>query len=157
MHIRWGTILSDTALFVICTVLASVHSYQFDLHAKPVGKFRRSIQSVPPWQDEELYNMMGEWIKKKIEDPLCYTVLECNDVANFEGMVVSSQRKRVQIKKIAHLQDEIGDTIQIPHPYSGAAMKIFTTNLKRSMTIPEKPGEENENSWTDEIEGWVCP
>ena len=93
---------------------------------------------------------IGQVIEQVIEEALCYTVYDCLEVANFELMVAQMQRQRVRIKKIAHLQDEDGDTIRVVHPYGGQSIDLFITNLRRSF----KRG--NDGYFHDEIEGWVC-
>jgi len=65
------------------------------------------------------------------------------------------QRKRVTFSKIAHLQDEVGDTIQINHPYTGVAMKVFITDLKRTMVISSPSDSGSNEVPTDSIQGWV--
>lgn len=52
----------------------------------------------------------------------------------------------------AHLQDDAEDTLQVPHTYTGAPLKLFVTNLTRRMTIP---GNSGSGEYTDSVEGWV--
>ena len=52
----------------------------------------------------------------------------------------------------AHLQDDAGDTLQLPHPYTGAPIKLLVTNLTRTMNLPGSGGS---GEYTDSIEGWV--
>ena len=92
-------------------------------------------------------------VPKKYEDSMCYTVDQCQLVADFEGLITQLQRKRVKFSKITHLQDEDGDTIQFPHPYTNIAMKVFITDLTRRMKISDSPN--GEGYWIDDIEGWV--
>ncbi len=68
-------------------------------------------------------------------------------------MVTKLQRKRIKITKIAHLQDEEGDTIQFRHPYSLRDMKVFVTKLTRKIVIPDD--SHGGGTFEDEIEGWV--
>jgi hypothetical protein len=67
-------------------------------------------------------------------------------------MVVKCQRKRVRFSKITHLQDEDGDTLQLPHPFSGEAMTVFVTDLTRRIKIAESP--DGDGYMIDDIEGW---
>jgi len=66
-------------------------------------------------------------------------------------MVAKCQRRRIKVTKVAHLQDEVGDTITLVHPFSGQSFSLFITNLRRTM-VPAESGE-----FTDEIEGWYIP
>ena len=87
-------------------------------------------------------------IEKKFTDPLCYSRQDCNEVADFEIMVIKAQRNRVNITKVVHLQDEICDTIRLPHPASGQNIDLFITELTRRF----KKGEDG--YFHDEIQGW---
>jgi hypothetical protein len=136
------------ALFYI---VSSFALYQYQLHARPMGKERQSIQAEA--NDVALQAQIGRVVTKKLEDSLCITVGQCLEVANYELMIAQLQRNRVTLKKIAHLQDEEGDTITFPHPYTGATIKIFVTDLTRTYTKPA-PGSESGGIF-DQIEGWV--
>ncbi len=138
-------------MYNIMQVLGTQGFYQYEAFARPVGYVRQSFQGK--WDDEETQTEVGVVVSKSVEDPLCYAISHCQFVANFEGMVVSSQRKRVMFAKLADLRDEDGDTIRIPHPYTSTLMKIFITNLRRIFRIPSSPGS-GDGSFTDEIEGW---
>ena len=71
-------------------------------------------------------------------------------------MIAMAQRNRVKFDKIAHLQDEEGDTIVVPHPYGGEPMTVFITDLTRKFGIPESAGAGG--GFTDSIDGWkVAP
>ena len=48
---------------------------------------------------------------------------------------------------VAHLQDEVGDIVSMPHPYSGITAKMFVPRLVRECT----PG----GSAIDTIDGWI--
>jgi hypothetical protein len=96
---------------------------------------------------------MGFVTPQKVDDPLCYTVDQCTAVATYRGMVADLQRNRVTHSKVAHLQDEEGDTLQIDHPRSGSAMKIFVAGLTRRLQIPSSPTS-GDGHFLDEIEGW---
>ena len=92
-------------------------------------------------------------IEKKIDDLLCESVADCQMVADYEKWIVQMQRKRVNVSRIAHLQDEIADTLQMIHPFSGMAKSILVTDLTRTMHIPP-PGSDN-GALEDDIQGWV--
>lgn len=142
-----GRIIEKVGIFLCMMVLGAVGNYQYEVWATPLGNVRRSIQSQA--DDTDAQATMGTVISKKFEDPFCYTTADCYNVAAYELMIAKAQRKRLNITKVAHLQDEEGDTIQLLHPYSRASIYMFITNLKRSM----KPGKGGH--FLDEIEGWV--
>jgi hypothetical protein len=83
---------------------------------------------------------------------MCYDTGECLEVANRELWIAQAQRNRVKMEKMAHLQDDVGDTITLPHPFTGHTIKLFITNLTRTMTIPSS---DSDGEFKDEIEGWV--
>jgi hypothetical protein len=140
---RW---IEKAGLFASLMTLGSVANYQLEVWAQPLGSIRRSVQGT--WNDTEHQTEINAVVEQVIEDPLCYSAADCNAVANFEGMVVQMQRKRIKIEKVAHLQDEDGDTIQVVHPYGGSTMTLYVASLKRKY----KKGA----YFLDEIEGWVC-
>ncbi len=148
--IRYGTWLSSLFLFNALTILTNISNYSFTVYAQPLGKIKRSIQAVA--EDLEFQNEVGMVVEKKFEDPICYTVEQCQQVANFELMITELQRSRIKFSKIMHLQDEEGDTIQIPHPYTGDSLTIFVTDINRRIKIPEKSNDDA--PMIDEIEGW---
>ena len=84
---------------------------------------------------------------------MVYTYSQAEYVARKELELHQLQRKRVKFEKITHLQDEEGDTIQIVHPYTGADVKVFVTNIKRRFPVVDAKG--SEEGFIDEIEGWV--
>jgi hypothetical protein len=129
-------------------ILGSVKNYQIDVYAQPLGTVRRSIQAE--WNDDSYQALINAVVKQTFEDPLCYTQSECQDVADFEGMVVKAQRRRVEWPKITHLQDEEGDTIQIVHPYGGQNLIVFVTDIVRRFRKANTGGY-----FTDKISGWV--
>ncbi len=138
-------------MFEIMQILGTQGMFQYNVYAQPVGKVRQSLQAKA--DDTDLQALIGTVISKKLEDPLCYTIDQCQLVANFEIMIAQLQRKRVKISKLAHLQDEEGDTIKINHPYSAQEMKIFITDLTRRFKIPSSSGN-NDGYFLDDIEGW---
>lgn len=149
--IPFGRVTESVALMVIINILASIGNFQYAIWAKPLGKVRRSIKGEA--NDEELQNRLGKVVEKKLDDPLCYTISQCTQVAAQELLVAQLQRKRVRFSKIADFRDEDGDTIQLNHPYSDEPVKVFITDLKRRLKIPESPG--GDGYIMDEIEGWV--
>jgi hypothetical protein len=143
--------IRNTILLLILMILSSTGNYQYEIWAQPVGHIRRSVQSTA--NDTVHQAEIALVVEKKIEDPLCYSVPDCAVVATFELMVARLQRNRATVEKIAHLQDEEGDTVTFLHPYSGQTVKLFVTDLTRSLVIGE-PGSEN-GAFIDQIEGWV--
>jgi hypothetical protein len=89
----------------------------------------------------------------EIDDQFCYTVAECQRIANYELAIVQAQRKRLEVEKIGHLQDQVGDIIRVIHPYSKTSLKMFITDLTRSYTVPEK-GSGNQGGLIDRLTGW---
>jgi hypothetical protein len=139
-------------LQVLLNIICSVAAYNYQVHARPFGKVGQTIQSIPPYDDTAHQAETGRVIPTVINDSLCNTIGACNQVAAFEGMVVRLQRSRVKLYKIAHLQEEEGDILQILHPITGASMKILVAKLVRKIGIPS--GEEEDLGVVDEIEGW---
>lgn len=144
-------ISSVFAMYNIMAIMGTQGLYQYNFHACPIGKVRQSIQAIA--NDYELQTLIGAVVQKKIDDDLCYTQSDCQLVADFELFIAMAQRKRVRLSKMAHLQDEEGDTIQIVHPFSGQILKLFITDLERKMMIPSSP--QGEGYFVDDIEGWV--
>jgi hypothetical protein len=147
VSLPWGRLLQSVAMTFICMILGSVVNYQYAIYAQPLGSIRRSVQGQA--DDTEHQAEIGCVVEQKMEDPLCYSVADCNQVANFELMVAQMQRKRVSITKVAHLQDEDGDTIRFVHPYSGADIDLYVTNIRRKF----KKG--SDGYFIDEIDGWL--
>ena len=147
--IRIGSMLSCLLLASAMFIVSSIANYQYEIYAYPVGEVRNMVTATA--DDEELQAKIGAIVQKKIKDPLVYTYDQAMFVARSELELLQLQRRRVKFTKLAHLQDEVGDTIEIPHPYSGETMRIFITDLTRTMTFPKgKSG----GTFTDEIEGW---
>ena len=138
-------------LNVILYIISSIASYQYSLYARPVGKEKMKVQSAA--DDLDAQGALGRVVAKRIEDPLAVTVGQCAEVASQELMIARLQRRRVRFVKVAHLQDEEGDTVQVPHPYTGVNLKVFVTDLARKFRFPAQ-GEED-GYFLDEIEGWV--
>lgn len=138
-------------LNVILFIISSIASYQYSLYARPVGKEKIKVQSAA--DDLDAQSALGRVVAKRIEEPLAITVGQCAEVAGQELMIARLQRRRVRFVKVAHLQDEEGDTVQVPHPYTGVNLKVFVTDLARKFRFPS-PGEED-GYFLDEIEGWA--
>jgi len=130
-------------------LLGAVANYQYEIYARPKGEVKQTVQYLA--QDTvHQQNMDGRIVTKEIEDPLCYTVAECTRVANANLEIAQAQRNRVIFRKAAHMQDEIGDKIQIIHPYSNETMDIIIVRITRSY----KKGSGSDAGMWDEIEGW---
>jgi len=140
-------------LNVILYIISSIASYQYALFARPVGKEKMKIQATA--DDLDAQGSLGKVVAKRIEEPLAITVDQCREVAGQELLVARLQRRRARFTKVVHLQDEEGDTIQIPHPFTNVALKVFITDISRKFKFPA-PGEED-GYFVDEIEGWVLP
>lgn len=138
-------------LSVLMGVVASVASYQYQIYAQPYGTVKQTIQAT--WDDDSMQAKMGFASMKKLTEPLCYTIADCQVVADHEGDIVSMQRNRIRLSKITHLQDEEGDVVQFVHPYSGKNVKTLITNLTRRIMIPESSAASG--PMVDDIEGWV--
>jgi hypothetical protein len=142
--------LTSTMSSIVINILGAVANYDYEIWAQPVGKEKLTIQAIAndvPFQQE-----IGRIVNDVIEDPLCYTVGQCQTVAQQEIKLLQLQRQRIKFSKTAHLQDEVGDIISLPHPYSGQAIKTYVTELKRIMTIPERGN--SGGKFIDSIEGW---
>jgi hypothetical protein len=120
---------------------------------KALGHERLSIQSSPHGDDLVFQAELGKIVEKKIDEPLCISAAQCNEYADYEASIIRYQRDRLKFSKVAHLQDDEGDTLQVIQPYSGIAQKVFVTDLTRKMKIPASP--DDDGYFTDEIEGWL--
>lgn len=148
-----GIVLFFCMLLVISIfyVLSAVAQYAFEIYAFPIGKEKQTFQAQA--DDFDLQRELGFVSKTEIDDPFCYDVATCQAVADRELAVVQAQRKRITFDKIGHLQDEVGDVIQIVHPYSGQAMNVFITSISRSYTKPDGGG--GDGGLIDSIDGWI--
>lgn len=132
-------------LNIIMMILGAIANYSYVVWGRPIGHEKRTFQGEANDEDfQETLN--GKIVTERIEDPFCYSVQSCRIVAQNELSVVMAQRNRIKFKKLSHLQDEIGDVIQINHPYSGEIIKTFVTTIERAIKV----GQET----TDTIEGW---
>lgn len=150
MTIPVGRYMEKGGLILAILVLGSVGNYQYEVYGTPLGYVKRSYQNSA--DDEDLQQELGMVVETKEEGFLCYTSPHCKTVAEFKKLVGMAQRNRVTLTKIAHLQDEVGDTTAGTHPYTGQTKKQFITNLRRRY----KPSTgQNDGYFNDEIEGWV--
>jgi len=147
MTISIGKIIQWFGLNTVLMVLGSVANYQYEVWAQPLGSIRRSVQGQA--NDTEHQAEIGCIVEQKIEDPLCYSAADCLQVAAFELMIAKMQRRRITITKVAHLQDEDGDTLRFVHLVSGANIDIYVTDITRKF----KKG--HDGYFIDEISGWV--
>ena len=146
-----GSWVKDAGLYIALQCLAAVGNYAFTIHACPIGEVYQTFEASA--NDTELQNdLRGTVIETRIDDSLVYEAGQAQQVAAREMWILQAQRRRVKFSKTAHLQDDAGDTLQLPHPYTGAPIKLFVTNLTRTMTIPGSGGS---GEYTDGIEGWV--
>jgi len=155
-----GTIFGGcgTCIFMITLMLVQMLQYltstshwSFDLYAKPMGQEKQTVQFTV--NDTEFQQKLGGIVvEERIEDSMCYSTNECERVARYEMMIVQQQRMRLTLTKLAHLQDELGDTIQFVHPYSQSNIRMFITALTRRYTQGH-PGED-EGYFFDDLEGW---
>ena len=117
--------------------LATVAAYSYKVHARPLGHQRQTVQATA--NDTDLQQSLnGVVIESRIEDPYCYSVQECQRVADYELSIIQAQRRRLSFSKIAHLQDEVGDVLQVKHPYTNEALSVVVTDLQRRYTKPER-------------------
>ena len=146
-----GSWIKDAGLYIALQCLAAVGNYAFTIYACPMGEMYQTFEASA--NDTELQNdLRGTVIETRIDDPLVYDTGQAQKVAQRELWILQAQRRRVKFSKTAHLQDDAGDTLQVPHPYTGAPIKLFVTNLTRTMTIP---GSSGSGEYKDSIEGWV--
>ena len=146
-----GSWMKDAGLYLALQCLAAIGNYAFSIYACPIGQMYQTFEASA--DDAELQNdLRGTVIETRIDDPLVYEVNQARQVAERELWILQAQRRRVKFSKTAHLQDDAGDTLQVPHPYTGAPIKLFVTNLTRTMNLPGSGGS---GEYTDSIEGWV--
>jgi hypothetical protein len=132
-------------------ILGQVASYHYEVYAKPTGEEKQLVSWTA--DDTDFQALLGDLVvTESFDDPFCYTAQSCKQVAEHELSIVRAQRSRATFEKIAHLQDEICDRIQIQHPYSKAVLDIFITDLQRTYTRPAGPSDEG--GLIDTITGW---
>lgn len=145
-----GRIMQKAAIELALNALGSVVSFQYEIWGCPLGYVKRDYSASA--NDVELQQQLGMVVEQKHEGFLCYTAADCQGVADFEMKLAQLQRNRVTFSKLAHLKDEVGDVITIPHPYTGNAVKLLINGLTRRY----KPaGKDEDGYFKDEVEGWV--
>jgi hypothetical protein len=145
MFIGWTVTLS-----ILLYILSGIVNWQYEIWARPYGQQRLGCSGQA--NDLDLQALLNRINEKKLDEPLCISPEQCQWLAEHELMIVMMQRNRVQFDKIAHLQDEEGDTLVIPHPYSGKPLTVFVTDLARSFHIPSPEG--SGGGFVDSITGW---
>lgn len=141
-----GRKIEGVGIILALNILGSIANYRYEVWGRPVGYVRRSIQGSA--DDLELQQELGTVIEERIKTIYTSTILACNQAAAVAMMVKKMQRKRVSLSKVAHMQDEDGDTITVPHPYSGYPVNIYIAKLERKLRIGKK------GYFIDNIEGW---
>jgi hypothetical protein len=141
----------SVAMELVSLILGASANYLYEIWAQPVGHEKQMFQATA--NDIDLQTELnGMIITQEVQDPFCYTLASCQTVADREMDVIKGQRKRVSFTKIAHLQDELADIIQIVHPHSGITQRYMIAELTRTFeksTTPDGVG-----SFLDSIEGW---
>jgi hypothetical protein len=152
----WGMFIGWViGLSALMYILSGIVNYQYEIWARPYGQQRLGCEGQA--NDVELQALIGRIVEKKIDEPLAIDPGQCQWLADHELMIEMAQRNRVKFEKIAHLQDEEGDTLVVPHSYSGRSMTVFVTDLTRSFRIPTGAANDK-GGFTDGIEGWkVAP
>jgi hypothetical protein len=149
-----GSAARALAFAVVFEILSSIGNYQYRVHARPVTEIRREFSVIV--DDLDLQYEIGRIIAKSWDDPLCYTISQAQWRAEREMKMLQWQRKRVNFSKITHLQDEEGDMITVPHPYTGETMRIFVTKLTRKFRYSAKGGRAGGGGYfIDDMEGWI--
>jgi hypothetical protein len=137
------SVLLSTVLYI----LGAVASYSYNLWARPIGHERKTFQASADDEDFQ-QELNGKIVTESIDDSFCYTIAQCQIVADYELSVVMAQRRKLKLKKTMHLQDELGDIIRFNHPYSGEQIDILVTALERRIKFGD------DASATDTMEGW---
>jgi hypothetical protein len=132
-------------LNAIISILAGIASYNYNVWGRPIGYEKQSHQAEANDYDFQA-ELNGKVVTEQIDDPYCYTIALCQKVADQEMDVITSQRNRHKFTKTAHLQDELGDIVNILHPYSGETLTTMIVKLTREMKIGQY--------FLDHIEGW---
>lgn len=151
--IRIGTYLSAFACWLALNVLGGTGSYFYEIYGFPFGDVTYSVDATA--NDTAHQTEVGYVIEQEINDDLCYNTADCQFVADYELMIIMLQRNNLDIKKITHLQDEEGDTIIFPHPYSGNNLKMYVTELTRRFKKSNKAGDEGGGYFYDDFTGWI--
>ena len=137
------------AASLVMYLLAAVANYQYEIYARPLGEEKQSIEYTSHDYDHQ-QSIGGRVVRQDIDDPLCYSVVECKRVADGNLGIVQAQRNRVTFKKVAHMQDELLDKVKILHPFSNEEMDVLITSLSRTYS----KGSGGAAGMWDLIEGW---
>ena len=140
-----GRIVEGLSLSLAFSILSSMGNWSYEIYGMPVGYVRRSIQRQA--DDIAHQALIREIISEEIDGFLCYTIAECQRVADYELSIVQAQRKRFTLEKATHLQDEVGDVISFIHPISSNPVKLFVTNIAREFS--------KSTGVVDKLQGWV--
>lgn len=146
-----GKVVQWTGFFLAMNVLGSVANYQIEIWGRPMGTVRRGVGGVA--DDLELQTEIGTVVRRQIEGFLCHSAVDCKTVAEQELALTKLQRNRVTARKLAHLQDEVGDIISVPHPYTGATVKLMIAEVTRRYKPAKWDGEAG--YFFDDLDMWV--
>lgn len=145
-----GRRIEGIALFIAFQILGSIATFQYEIYGQPVGYVERAVQNPDlSASDAEHIAYMGQVFTKHIEGWECNSINECLVYAKRELEIVKMQRRRVQFEKVAHLQDEEGDTISVQHPDTLQPLETQIIKLERKFKKGKK------GYIKDKIEGWV--
>ena len=133
------------ATTAVVNILGAVANYAYEIWAQPYGVEKLSIEYVANDTAHQV-ELDVHIVLRQIDDPLADEVGICKQVADGNLAIVAAQRNRVRFGKVAHLQDEKLDKIQVNHPYNGLPMEILVVGITRTY--------EKGKAITDEIEGW---
>lgn len=148
---RIGSYLTALFTFVALNILGATGNFYYRVYGQPVVKVRRQLSAQS--NDPISQTKMGQVIAgQAYQDPLCGSAVDCQTVADFRKMVGMGERARWQCEKVPDLRVEDGDTISVPHPFSGDAVTLFITDLSITFQMPESAGDSGEYQQT--IEGW---
>lgn len=146
-----GRLLNGVAIMIITSVLGSLANYQFDIYGQPLGYVKRDY--IGTADDTDHQAEIGMVVRQQHEGFLCYLPADCTAVAEQELTLTMLQRNRVTCSKIAHLQDEVGDIISVPHPYTGATVKLMIAEMTRRYRPATAAGDDG--YFLDDLETWV--
>lgn len=151
LTIPWGRLIEGIHLSFVMMILGSVVNYRYEILGNPLGYVKRDY--IGEANDLELQQEIGMVVRQQHEGFLCYLLADCRTVAEQELALTKLQRNRVTGSKIAHLKDEVGDIISVPHPYTNATVKLMIAELSRRYKPASAQG--NDGYLFDDIEAWV--
>lgn len=146
-----GRLMEGVGSALVMSVLSSIANYQFDIHGQPLGYVKRDY--IGTADDTDHQAEIGMVVRQQHEGFLCYLPADCTAVAEQELTLTMLQRNRVTGSKIAHLQDEVGDIISVPHPYTGATVKLMIAEMTRRYRPATAAGDDG--YFIDDLETWV--